>query len=226
MKIGGFQALTLSDYPGHIAAIVFTQGCNFRCPFCHNGPLLPLDRPAGELVDEGLVLDALKTRAAFLDGVVITGGEPTLQKDLTGFIERIRAINLKVKLDTNGSRPDVLADLLAVHLLDWVAMDIKAPVAKYSQLTGVVAPVEAVRESIAILVESKIPCEFRTTFVPPLLSKRDLDEIRSYLPDDVRHTVQAFLADNALDPSLRSATGTAPDTPDDIPHHLEWYSGE
>ena len=226
MRIGGFQALTLSDYPGHLAAIVFTQGCNFRCPFCHNGPLLPPDRPTAELVDEGLVVDALQSRAAFLDGVVITGGEPTLQEDLRAFIEQIRAMRLKVKLDTNGSRPDVLADLLAGHLLDCVAMDIKAPFARYPQLTGVDAPVEAIRDSIARLAAGGTPCEFRTTFVPPLLSKHDLDEIRSYLPDGARHTVQAFLADNALDASLRSATGMAPEPPEDTPHHLDWYSGE
>jgi len=226
MKIGGFQALTLSDFPGHIAAIVFTQGCNFRCPFCHNGPLLPLDRPAAELIDEGLVLDALKTRAAFLDGVVITGGEPTLQEDLRTFTKRIRTMRLKVKLDTNGSRPDVLADLLAGRLFDCVAMDIKAPFAKYPQVTGVDAPVEAIRESIALLVADGTPCEFRTTFVPSLLSERDLDEIRSYLPDGAQHAVQAFLADNALDASLRSAMGTASEMPDNIPHHLDWYSGE
>lgn len=226
MRIGGFQAVTLSDYPGHLAAIVFTQGCNFRCPFCHNGPLLPLDRPAAELIDEGLVLDALKTRAAFLDGVVITGGEPTLQEDLRKFMERIRAMELKVKLDTNGSRPDVLADLLAGRLLDCVAMDIKAPFARYPQLTGVDAPVEAIRDCIALLAAGGTPCEFRTTFVPPLLSKRDLDEIRSYLPDGARHTVQAFIAGNALDPSLRSTAAVQPDVADDIPHHLDWYSGE
>lgn len=226
MKIGGFQALTLSDYPGHLAAIVFTQGCNFRCPFCHNGPLLPLDRPAAELVDDRLVLDALETRAAFLDGVVITGGEPTLQKDLRAFIDRIRAMRLKVKLDTNGSRPDVVADLLAGQLLDCVAMDIKAPFAKLPQLTGVDAPVEAVRKSIALLVASGTPCEFRTTFVPSLLSRRDLDEIRSYLPSGARHTVQAFVPDNALGPSLRSTIAAEPDATDDIPHHLDWLSGE
>ncbi|HPC96336.1 MAG TPA: anaerobic ribonucleoside-triphosphate reductase activating protein [Sedimentisphaerales bacterium] len=226
MRIGGFQALTLSDYAGHIAAIVFTQGCNFRCPFCHNGPLLPLDRPVAELVDEGLVLDALKSRAAFLDGVVITGGEPTLQNDLRTFIERIRTMRLKVKLDTNGSHPEVLADLLARRLLDYVAMDIKAPFARYPQLTGVDAPVEAVRESLALLAGSGTPCEFRTTFVPSLLSEHDLDEIRSYLPQGARYAVQAFVADNALDPSLRFAAAMEPDVIDDIPHHLNSYSGE
>ncbi|MDI6448198.1 anaerobic ribonucleoside-triphosphate reductase activating protein [Anaerobaca lacustris] len=226
MRIGGFQALTLSDYPGHMASIVFTQGCNFRCPFCHNGSLLACDRPLAERIDEGRVLDCLRARAAFLDGVVLSGGEPTIQEDLVAFIERVRTMGLKVKLDTNGSRPQVLRDLLGGRQLDCVAMDIKAPFGKYDRLTGAEAPIEAIRESIALLVEGQTPCGFRTTFVPSLLSERDIDEIRSYLPAHTRYTVQAFVADNALDTSLRSATELPRDRTDDIPHHLDWFSGE
>jgi pyruvate formate lyase activating enzyme len=226
MRIGGFQALTLSDYPGHMASIVFTQGCNFRCPFCHNRSLLACDHPLAERNDEGRVLDCLRARAAFLDGVVLSGGEPTIQEELAAFIERVKTMGLKVKLDTNGSRPEVLRDLLGSRRLDGVAMDIKAPFGKYDRLTGVTAPVEAIRESIALLVEGATPCEFRTTFVPSLLSERDLNEIRSYLPARARYTVQAFVADNALDASLRSATELPRGKTDDIPHHLGWFSGE
>lgn len=226
MKIGGFQALTLSDYPGHIASIVFAQGCNFRCPFCHNGSLLAFDRPRTELVDEDGVLGALENRAGFLDGVVISGGEPTIQKDLMAFIERIKEMGLKVKLDTNGSRPAVLRALLADRALDGAAMDIKAPFDRYPRLTGVEAPVEAVQESLHLLLEGDTPCEFRTTFVPSLLSEQDLDQIRSYLPDRTRYTVQAFVADRALDASLRSGAEPPPETTNDVPHHLDWLSGE
>lgn len=226
MRIGGFQALTLSDYPGHIASIVFTQGCNFRCPFCHNGSLLACERPLAERIDEDGVLDCLRARAAFLDGVVLSGGEPTMQEDLVAFIDRVKTMGLKVKLDTNGSRPQVLRDLLGGRRLDGVAMDIKAPFGKYDRLTGVEAPVEAIRESIALLVEGQTPCEFRTTFVRSLLSERDIDEIRSYLPARAQYTIQPFVADNALDASLRSATEPPYDTTDDIPHHLDWFSGE
>lgn len=226
MKIGGFQALTLSDYPAHIAAIVFTQGCNFRCPFCHNAPLLAVDRPAAELMEEDHLLGALKSRAGFLDGVVISGGEPTMQKDLMAFMEQIKRMGLKVKLDTNGSRPTVLRDVLSGRMADCVAMDIKAPFARYPQLTGVDAPVEAVQESLNLLLGGDTPCQFRTTFVPPLLSEQDIDEIRSYLPDHVRHTVQAFVADQALDRSLHSATHPMPGVTDELPHHLDWLSGE
>lgn len=226
MRIGGFQALTLSDYPGHMASIVFTQGCNFRCPFCHNGSLLACDRPLAERIDEDSMFDCLRARAAFLDGVVLSGGEPTIQEDIVAFIERVRTMGLKVKLDTNGSHPEVLRDLLGGRRLDCVAMDIKAPFGKYDRLAGVTAPVEAIRESIALLVEIETPCEFRTTFVPSLLSERDLDEIRSYLPTGARYTVQTFVADNALDASLRPATELPHDKADDIPHHLDWLSGE
>lgn len=226
MKIGGFQALTLSDYPGHIASIVFTQGCNFHCPFCHNGSLLALDRPAAELMDEDQVLGTLETRASFLDGVVISGGEPTIQEDLMAFMERIKRMGLKVKLDTNGSRPAVLRGLLANRMVDYVAMDVKAPFAKYPQLTGVDAPVEAVQESLGLLLDGDTPCQFRTTFVPSLLSEQDIDEIRSYLPDSARHTVQAFVADQALDRSLHSATNPMLGLTDELPHHLDWLSGE
>jgi len=226
MRIGGFQALTLSDYPGHMASIVFAQGCNFRCPFCHNGSLLACDRPLAEQIDEDRVFDCLRARAAFLDGVVLSGGEPTIQADLVAFIDRVKTMGLKVKLDTNGSRPQVLRDLLGSRRLDYVAMDIKAPFGKYDRLTGVKAPVEAIRENITLLVEGPTPCEFRTTFVPSLLSERDIDEIRSYLPARARYTLQTFVADNAIDTSLRSATQFPHDKTDDIPHHLDWYSGE
>ncbi len=226
MKIGGFQALTLSDYPGHIASIVFMQGCNFRCPFCHNGTLLAHDRPAAELIDEDAVFATSKRRADFLDGVVISGGEPTMQEDLMVFMERIKRMGLKVKLDTNGSRPAVLRDVLSGRMADCVAMDIKAPFAKYPKLTGVDAPVEAIQESLSLLLDGDTPCQFRTTFVPSLLSEQDIDGIRSYLPDRARHTVQAFVADQALDQSLHSATNPMPGVTDELPHHLDWLSGE
>jgi pyruvate formate lyase activating enzyme len=188
--------------------------------------LLALDRRPGELIAEDQILGSIEARATFLDGVVISGGEPTIQKDLAAFIGRIRAMGLKIKLDTNGSRPAVLGELLASGLLDSVAMDIKAPWSKYPQLTGGATAAEAVRESLCLLAESDTPCRFRTTFVPSLLSQQDLDEIRSYLPDRTCHTVQAFVPDKALDEALRSTTGYLPDTKDNIPLHLDWLSGE
>lgn len=238
MKIGGFQPLTLSDYPGHLAAIVFTQGCNFRCPFCHNASLLGSTPSLEPLMDERHVLDVLQSRRKLLDAVVITGGEPTLQPDIAAFADRIRQKKLRVKLDTNGSHPAVLRELLNHRLLDYVAMDIKAPFRKYAKLAGVEVSTENIRESIALLIDSDIPCEFRTTFVPALLASEDTEEIRSYLPEQTRYTVQPFVADNALDESLRPATidrvchaeTPAPMKPDngpyDPPHHIDLLSGE
>jgi len=238
MKIGGFLPMTLSDYPGRIAAAVFTQGCNFRCPFCHNGTLLATDPPSDTLMPVDRVVDFLDRRRECLDAVIVTGGEPTIQPDLPMFVNRIRRKGFKIKLDTNGSRPAVLRQLLACHMLDYVAMDIKAPPGKYARLTGTDAPIASITESIALLAESDTPCEFRTTYVPALLAADDLQQIRSCLPPGARHTVQPFVPDNALDASLRSSTRrsarnreaaslSGPENPtNNIPHHLEFLSGE
>lgn len=238
MQIGGFQPLTLSDYPGRVAAIVFTQGCNFRCPFCHNGTLLAADAPAKSLLDEATVLETLRARQTFLDGVVLSGGEPTLQPDLGAFIATLKQLGLLIKLDTNGTRPDIIRDLLDRGLLDYVAMDIKAPPAKYAQLAGAEAPCDRIEETVRLLIASETPCEFRTTFVPGLLTKSDLEVIRAGLPRDAKYTVQRFIPDNALDASLRQqktasipsiesrASTNEQDTNDYIPHHIDWLSGE
>ncbi len=237
MRIGGFQPLTLSDCPGLVAAVVFAQGCNFRCPFCHNGSLLASRAPSGKSIHASDILDALQTRRELLDAVVVSGGEPTLQDDIAEFTDRIKQRGLKVKLDTNGSRPAVLRQLLTHHLLDYVAMDIKAPFHKYATLTGIDASVESLRESIALLLDSDIPCAFRTTFVPSLLATEDMEEIRSYLPEQADYTIQPFVADNALDESLRSTArrayaGEAPppmkpgNGTHNLPHHIDLLSGE
>jgi len=206
VKIGGFQSVTLSDFPGHIAATIFTQGCNFRCPFCHNGELIPVNVPISELLDEQVVLAGLGKRRKLLDGVVFTGGEPTLQPDLAEFMDKIQQMGLKIKLDTNGSRPDVLERLLVAGLLDYVAMDIKAPLSKpkYNKLTGFDCPLDKIEQSIRILSTSNIAVEFRTTFVSALLTRGDIDSIKSMLPSKCKHTVQEFISENALDQTLKT----------------------
>jgi len=238
MQIGGFQPLTLSDYPGRVAAIVFTQGCNFRCPFCHNGALLDDDGPAETLLDEATVLETLRARKTLLDGVVVSGGEPTLQPNLVDFIANLRQLGFLVKLDTNGARPDIVRDLLNRSLLDYVAMDIKAPQAKYAQLAGTNVSFDRIEETVQLLLASETLCEFRTTFVPGLLTKSDLEAIRAGLPHDAKYTVHQFVPDNALDASLRQqGTASVPsiepqastneaNTDDHIPHHIDWLSGE
>lgn len=206
MKIGGFQPLTLSDYPGHLAAIVFTQGCNFRCPFCHNVTLLNSAAPAETLMDEKDIVDILKTRRSLLDAVVISGGEPTLQADLARFAVQLKSLGFKVKLDTNGSRPAVLRALLDRRLLDHVAMDIKAPWNEYPRLAGVEVVTRHVRDSLALLLDNPTPCTFRTTFVPGLLAEEDIAEIRAYLPEQAQYVVQSFIPEHAFDRSLCPAS--------------------
>ncbi len=205
MNIGGFLSLSLCDFPGKVAAVVFTNGCNFRCPWCHNGHLLrgAADPDYHELPEDE-VLSRIAELRNRLQGVVVTGGEPTLQSDLRDFIAKIKALGLLVKLDTNGSRPGIVRDLLAAKLVDFVAMDVKAPWGKYALLTGLTeSPADKVRETMALIVASGLPHQFRTTKVTPLLSDDDCAEIERQIPPGSPFKWQTFIPDNALDPALR-----------------------
>lgn len=204
MKIGGLVRFSLNDYPGRVAAVVFTQGCNFRCPFCHNAGLLPRAAGDSQSLAEQDVLQFCNERVGKLDGIVISGGEPTLQPDLPRFISAVRKLGFAIKLDTNGSRPDVVAALLDEHLLDFVAMDVKAPLSNYARLAGAPVDVDAIRRSIRIIAAADIPHEFRTTHVESLLSSDALRLIRAALPPASPHRVQRFDPQLALDPTLRS----------------------
>jgi pyruvate formate lyase activating enzyme len=190
MLIGGVQAFTLADFPGRPAAIVFTQGCNFRCPCCHNRalwPLAPKERPWGG--PEGL-FGFLARRRGLLEGVVVTGGEPTLQPDLAAFLRRVKAMGLSVKLDTNGSRPGVIENLIKAHLIDAIAMDVKAPPDRYPSLCGLPVDTDAVARSIGLIAASGLPHHFRTTFDRTRLSPEDIAAIRNALPPGSPHRVQ------------------------------------
>lgn len=191
MKIGGLQKVSLIDYPGKISAIIFTQGCNFRCPYCHNPELVDqkLYQPC---LPEKDILEFLRTRQGKLDAVTITGGEPTLQDDLIPFIQKIHKIGFAVKLDSNGSRPDVLARLIRDRLLDYVAMDVKAPAEKYQNVVKAPVAIDAIRESILHILKSKIPYEFRTTVVPSLLTSKDLLAIAQEITGAKRFALQKF----------------------------------
>jgi len=205
VQIGGLNSFSLSDFPGHVAAVVFTQGCNFRCPYCHNGSLISRDPPASALIPLEEVFLFLEKRRGQLNGVVVSGGEPTLQLDISHFFYRVRSMGYQIKLDTNGSRPEALAKLLLEGLVDFIAMDIKAPFELYDRLTGVRAPKKQLEESIALITRSGIDHEFRTTVVEPLLSERDLQAIQEMVPHRSRHRLQEFQYENALDPVLRAA---------------------
>ena len=201
MNIGGLNSFTLSDFPGKVSAILFTQGCNFRCPFCHNGSLLPLT--TSHLLSEEYIFEFLSSRKNKLEGVVITGGEPTIHNDLDTFIKKIRSLNLSIKLDTNGSNPEVLQHLINENLLDYIAMDIKAPIEKYNILSGVNVCIKNIQKSIQIISSSNVKHEFRTTYVPHLLKKTDIKEIQKMVPLN-KHRLQKFQPENAYDPALKT----------------------
>ena len=188
MKIGGLQKLTLLDFPEKVACTVFLQGCNFRCPFCHNSSLL---RGIDAFSEEGLFA-FLKKRQGLLDGVAITGGEPLLSEGITEFIQKIKALGYAVKLDTNGSFPTRLSALMQAGLLDYVAMDIKNAPEKYdatASCTGALAPV---KESLALLRSGNVPYELRTTVVDELHEEADFLEIGRWLAGEERYFLQEF----------------------------------
>lgn len=201
MKIGGLQPVTASDFPGRMAAIVFTQGCNFHCPFCHNGSLLPMGADAR--IAEDYVWSFLQKRQKLLDGVVISGGEPSLQSDLAGFCRQVKDMGFAVKLDTNGSRPGVIKALLDGNYVDFIAMDIKAPLSRLPELTGTVSHARQIRLSISLIAASGVDHLFRTTDVKPLLSSEDHRSIKELVPPGSLHVVQPFVAKNAMAASLR-----------------------
>ena len=202
MRIGGFQGSSLIDYPGTVSAVIFTIGCNFRCPYCHN-PELVLETPEREISVEE-VLRFLDQRKGLLPAVVITGGEPTMNKDLPDFIRKVKSMGYLVKLDTNGTNPSMLEDMAGKKLLDYVAMDIKAPQKKYAQVTGSAVNTTAVRRSIDFLLEDSVDYEFRTTIVRSQLKEDDIDQIGREISGAKRYFLQEFLPGKTLHPAFRS----------------------
>ena len=189
MRLGGLQKMTLLDFPGRVACTLFTSGCNFRCPFCHNTPLVTGGAPA---YSEEALFDFLKKRRGLLDGVAITGGEPLLHPDLPQLIERIRALGYLVKLDTNGSFPGRLRSLLDAGLVDYVAMDVKNRREKYELTAGCAGILPRVEESVRLLTEGKTDYEFRTTLVDELHEPEDFAAIGRWLAGAKRYFIQSF----------------------------------
>jgi pyruvate formate lyase activating enzyme len=192
MQINGFQKLTLLDFPGKVACIVFTPGCNFRCPFCHNASLVThID---GERIEEEEILSYLKKRHGLLDGVVVTGGEPTLQGDLADFLGKVKALGYAVKLDTNGTSPEKLKTLVEKGLVDYVAMDIKNTAAKYPVTAGCGSAVLGkVEESIDFLLTDTVDYEFRTTVTAELHTPQDIGDIAKRIKGAKRYFLQNFI---------------------------------
>ena len=180
MKISGLQKLTLLDFPNRVACTVFLGGCNLRCPFCHNSQLLGGD--AEELMNSGALLDFLRKRQGVLDGVCITGGEPTLHADLPELLRSIRALGYAIKLDTNGTNPSMLRRLIDEGLVDYVAMDVKNGPDHYAETVGIEGfSLAAIEESIRILLEGKTDYELRTTVVLPLHSEDSIAAMSAWL---------------------------------------------
>ena len=205
MNICGYQKTTLLDYPGHVAATIFTGGCNYRCPFCHNSDLV-VNSTMSPCISQEEIFSFLKKRKNVLSGICITGGEPTLQTNLSEFIKKVRSLGYKIKLDTNGYRPDVISSLLEDNLLDYIAMDIKAGLSNYAKVSGIPnLDTSKIKESISIIENSGIDYEFRTTVVKELHNRQDFLEISEMLSSSSSYFIQSFKdSGNILTPGLSS----------------------
>lgn len=201
MRVGGFHKVSLIDYPGQISAVVFTQGCNFRCAYCHNPDLVDPARHQVPL-DTNDILAFLDRRRGKIDAVTLTGGEPTLHDGLEAFIRDIRQMGYLIKLDTNGSRPEVLKTLIEAGVLDYVAMDIKTCLNKYPDVTHTAVNTEKIRESIAMIMASGLNYEFRTTAVPSVTQPEDFLALASEIKNARRYVLQTFVPINTLDRAL------------------------
>jgi pyruvate formate lyase activating enzyme len=209
MRLAHYEPLSLGDFPGRLATTVFTVGCNFACPYCHNPELVTAMENTPQLTEEAFFA-FLERRRGRLNGVCITGGEPTLHADLVGFVDRIRALGYAVKLDTNGSNPEMLRHLLETSSLDYVAMDVKAPASRYSDVTGNPHALALAEISIRLLAERDTVHEYRTTILPLLFSEVDIDNIARMLPPGSRYVIQNFVPTKTLDPTFVHARGFEP----------------
>ena len=189
MQFAGYQKLTLLDFPGRLAATVFTGGCNFRCPFCHNSELFV----PTETYEEEDLLNMIKKRAGVLEGIAITGGEPTLHPGLPDFMRKVRDMGLQVKLDSNGYKPDVLKSILDDGLADYVAMDIKSSPEHYGEVAGLPdIDMSKIYESVDLLMSGKTPFEFRTTVIPELHAAEDFEAIADWIAGDEPYFLQGY----------------------------------
>lgn len=192
MQIHGLNKTTLLDYPGIVASTIFTGCCNFRCPFCQNSDLV-LDPSSQPVINEEEVISHLVKRKGIVQGVCITGGEPTIQKDLKSFIIRLKDLGLKVKLDTNGYNPEVIEELLELNLLDYIAMDIKSSLNDYSRAAGIDIDTTVIQRSVNLIMNSGIDYEFRTTVVRQLHDKETFIEIGNLINGCEKYFLQGFV---------------------------------
>jgi pyruvate formate lyase activating enzyme len=220
MKIGGLQRISLIDYPGKICAIIFTQGCNFRCPYCHN-PELVDPRQYGPAVKEGDVLSFLEKRKGKLEAVTVTGGEPVIQKNLDGFLEKIKNMGYLIKVDTNGSKPEVLEKVIQKKLVDYLAMDIKGPLERYAQIASVKVDTSQISRSIELITSSGIEYEFRTTVVRSQLPLKELVSVAKLIKNARLYVLQSFVPNKTLDSAFLSETSYSSEEFSTIRENLE-----
>jgi pyruvate formate lyase activating enzyme len=205
MAIGGIQKLTLIDYPGKLAATVFLTGCNFRCPWCYSSEIvLPEKIKEQKKISEKELFSFLEEKNGLLEGVVLCGGEPTMSKDLASLIKKIKKAGFFVKLDTNGSDPKTLKNLIDKKLVDYVAMDLKAPKEKYREITNSKIDVKEIQKSIDILREGKVDYEFRTTIVPGLHRREDILAMARWISGARKYYLQNFRAEKTIDKKFES----------------------
>ncbi|MBQ7016280.1 MAG: anaerobic ribonucleoside-triphosphate reductase activating protein [Firmicutes bacterium] len=227
MKISGLQKLTLLDYPGRVACTVFLGGCNFRCPFCHNSELLGTD--AEEFMKAEELLDFLKSRVGILEGVCITGGEPTLQKDLPELLRAIKEMGYAVKLDTNGYRPDVMKALVEEGLVDYVAMDIKNSPERYALTCGIESDgfdLSRIEESIRFLMKGDVDYEFRTTVVKPLHDEETIGAMGDWLLNlAAGRRAKALYLQPFVDRDTVAVSGLFPPTADEMREYKGFLEG-
>ncbi len=210
MLIKGIQKTSLIDFPGKIATTLFLDGCNFRCPYCYNIDLVLCSEKLKSYT-EGEIIEFLRLRKKFIDGVCLTGGEPCLHPELKSFIAKIKSLDLLVKLDTNGTNPEMLRELIQERLVDYIAMDIKAPLGKYEKTVDASVDADNIKKSVELVRGSGIDYEFRTTVVPRLFSKEDALAIGKWLKGSKRYYLQQFRSGKTLDKSFQNEKSYTPD---------------
>jgi len=220
--IKGLQKTCLIDYPPYTASTVFMGGCNFSCPFCHNRDLvLNLDKL--DTISNEEFIEFLKSRRKWLDGVCFCGGEPLLDEEIIGLIKKVKDLGLKVKVDTNGSNPEILKKLINDKLIDFIAMDIKNCKEKYDETCGCSVDIAKIEESIKLVKESGLDYQFRSTILPKLHNKEDIQKMGEWLKGSKEFCLQNFKAGSCIDPSFDNEKGFLPKDMEEFKHILDEY---
>ena len=226
MIFGGFQKFSLIDYPGKICAIVFTQGCNFRCPYCHNPELVEFNRQDYVAPEEDEIISFLEWRKGKLDALTVTGGEPLLQSDLGTFLTRVKELGYLIKLDTNGSLPSELENVIKNRLIDYIAMDVKAPIDKYSEVIRARIDTDKILRSINLIMDSGLEYEFRTTVVKDLLCKDDILKIGPLVHNACLYVLQKFVPSKTLDKEFINSPGYSDEAMEEFREMMEGFASE